>query len=615
MESRAAMRVAVVTVLATVYAGLAMYVAGVGVAEVFAPLSRAVTLAVPLAAGILVSCAVARPSGVIIVLASWLPIAIAGVVAVSAGWLPLQWFGFVGTTIAGASLVGGISGRLIADERLRAGVAVVVALSPIFVARFEPPAATAALPVTVTNSALVHAPAFEMWQELIGSDSAAVRPMSAMSSRGDGMPQLVALSVDEPRPFTIRRALFDDGTLAVEHVSEWDDAEHLRVVAVPLTVKVPRGLAAWRVGRDASAVLPTGATFDIISSGDSAATLTMVRTYRMAVHANAYPASWLADIAHAKAGAELGALAARSEARAQSEQPRLTAEMRVLRTAALRDVADTYAERGERLGHLVRFIDGERQVEAPEALPPPERLDNARAASTLRAALRPAANRARTTAWMYTDLSAGDSASTPPDDTLRFEFEDYEGRCIAEVTPLAIAKGTAGLSLGVPRRSRCVQRVMDERTRRSRLLAQLPLSAGKLEDSWSVALAATGSVRVYLDSVVVRADTLRLKAKPLDGAAQAVDSIAAGLSLGGEHSWSIVKRAAALKLDRVFAAQQEWLRTRLRFSIAIDSQFPLERSWPSFEVILRMPKTADNPYGVAWTYAHAPMAFFNGVRR
>ena len=69
-----------------------------------------------------------------------------------------------------------------------------------------------------------------------------------------------------------------------------------------------------------------------------------------------------------------------------------------------------------------------------------------------------------------------------------------------------------------------------------------------------------------------------------------------------------------MRLDTTFAAQQEWTRTRVRFSIPVDSEFPLGRSWPSFEVILRVPKTADNPYGVAWTYAHAPMAYFNGVR-
>jgi hypothetical protein len=549
-------------------------------------------LAVPFAAGVIALCAVARPSVVIGALAPWLSTAAAAAVAVSAGWLPLHWFVSSGLQLAVAALAGGIVGWLIADQRLRTGVAVIAALIPALAAKYESPVATAELPVTATIAVLVHAPAPDVWQELIGSDT-----------------------VDFPRPFTIRRARFADGSIAIEHIVEWDDAEHLRVVASLRPMKAPRGLEAWRTVRNDGAVVSTGATFELASSGDSATTLTMTRTYRMAIYATAYPASWLGAAASKRASAELGALAARSEASVRSTEPRLTAEMRVLRAALLRDLQEQLTSRGELVGHEVMFINGAREVELPEDLPAPEPLDPSHAAGSLRAFLRRAANRARTTAWMHTSLGAGDSTSTLSGDTLRFEFEDFEGRCVAESTPIAFARDASSLTLGVARRTRCVQTVMDDRTRRSRLIAQLPISAGRIEDSWSVALAATGSLRVYRDSVVVRADTVRLKAKPLDGAAQTVDSIVAGLSLGGERSWSIVKRSAAVRLDTVFAAQQEWVRTRQRFTIPIDSAFPLERSWPSFEVILKVPKTADNPYGVAWTYAHAPLAYFKDVRR
>lgn len=575
MESRPVARAVLVALLATAYAAVAWYVAGTGVAELLPPLSRAATVAVPFAAGVILACAMARPSGLLIVLASWLPMALAGAAAVSAGWLPLPWFASAGVMLVGASLAGGLGGRLIADQQRRVAAAAMVALSPVLVATYEPDVATAAAPATAAMSVVVQAPASEVWQELIDTVGRAPR----------------------------------------ERVSEWDDAEHLRVVAMVPSMEAPRGLAAWRAPRAAAGVVSSGATFDLSPMGDTATTLSMRRSYAMPIHASAYPASMLAEAANAQARAELHALNVRSVERAKASQPRLTAEMRVLRAAALRDLQEVYARHAELFGQAVLFINGARAVELPEALPAPEPLDASRAAGTLRTFLRPAANRARTTAWMHTGLGVGDSTAMPRADTLRFEFEDFEGRCVAEATPIAFAADASSLTLGTPQRARCVQTVMDDRTRRSRLIAQLPIAAGRIEDNWSVALAATGSVRVYRDSVVVRADTVKLKAKPLDGAPQTVDSIVVGLSLGGERSWSVVRRSPAVHLALTLADQRQWMRTRLRFAIPIDAEFPLERSWPSFEVVLRTPKTTDNPYGVAWTYAHAPMAFFSGVRR
>ena len=567
-------RLLALTLLATAYAALAMCIAGTDVAGVLPPLSRAMTFVVPLAAGLLVSCAVAKPHVVTAAFVAVLTIALAGAVAVTAGWLPLDWFVFSGMALAGASLAGGVAGALTSSQRLRAGVAVIVALAPPVVVRYEAAVPTANTPVTITSAASVHAPVIEAWQQLIE----------------------------------------EDGPLAAARATEWDDDEHLQVVAVRHPMVAPRGLAAWHRGLGESSIISTGATYELASSGDSTATFNISRTWRMAVHANAYPASWLTDVATARAAAERGTLVARSEARAQSAEPWLTADMRLLRAAAIADLRDVFARRGEIAGTSVLFINGARAVELPEDIPTPERRDEPRAIAALRTALRPAADRARTTAWMFTAFGAPAAAASPLGDSLRMEFEDYQGRCIAEVSPIGYSRNNSAIEVGKARRARCAQIVMAERTRRSRLLAQLPLSAGKLEDSWSIALAVTGRAQVYADSVVLRADTLRLKAKPLDGAAQAVDSIAAGLSLGGNGSWSIVKRGVAMRLDTTFAAQQEWTRTRVRFSIPVDSEFPLGRSWPSFEVILRVPKTADNPYGVAWTYAHAPMAYFNGVR-
>lgn len=570
METRAAARAALVALLAIAYASLAWYAAGTGASGVLPPLSRAVTIAVPLATGVIASCAVTSSTGVFVMLASWLPVALAGAVAVSAGWLPLAWFASAGARLAGASLAGGLAGRLVAADRRRVGFAAVAALLPVLLARYEPAVPTSAVAQTATITMRVQAPAAEVWQELI-------RPGA--------------------------------------QVDAWDEGEHLQVADTLPPMIVPRGLAAWRARGTPPAVVSTFAAFDLAPSGDAAATLTMRRTYRMPIHAAAYPASVLAEAANARAVAELRELQEQSVARARGVPPRLTGEMRVLRDSAVRAVQAEYARRGELPGQAVLFINGVRAVELPDALPAPAPLDAPRAVHSSRALLHTAANRARTTAWMHT--GHGDDAASAPSrgDSLRFEFEDFEGRCVAEVTPVVFSRDRLSFLLGTPQRSRCAQSVMEDRTRRSRLLARLPLAAGRLEDAWSVALTATGSVRVYRDSVVIRADTLRLKAKPLDGAAQRVDSLVAGLSLGGDRSWSVQRRSAAVRLDTTLADQREWMRTRQRFTIPLDSLFLLEQSWPTFEVILRTPRTADNPYGVAWTYAHAPMGFFREVRR
>jgi hypothetical protein len=47
----------------------------------------------------------------------------------------------------------------------------------------------------------------------------------------------------------------------------------------------------------------------------------------------------------------------------------------------------------------------------------------------------------------------------------------------------------------------------------------------------------------------------------------------------------------------------------------VDATFPVERAWPVFETFLSVRKTTDNPYGTAWTYAHAPEGFFKDVVR
>jgi hypothetical protein len=293
----------------------------------------------------------------------------------------------------------------------------------------------------------------------------------------------------------------------------------------------------------------------------------------------------------------------------------LTAEMRYLRASAVQDMERQYGRFEELQRAAAPFVNGDRRVEVPDELATPGRDAPPETEDRLRAVLRKHAASARTSMWMMTGFGAQtDSTSTPAADSLRVEFEDWLGRCVREVTPIAYSPRHV-LAFGTPRRTRCEVGVMTERIRRGRLLATLPIRAGDLNDNWSVALAARGSVRVYMDSVVVRADSVRMRAKPLDGRPQAVDSLAVGLALGAGKAWSVSRRGTVIPVKQSLAVKDEWSRTRLRFSIPVDATFPVERAWPVFETFLSVRKTADNPYGTAWTYAHAPEGFFKDVVR
>jgi hypothetical protein len=161
----------------------------------------------------------------------------------------------------------------------------------------------------------------------------------------------------------------------------------------------------------------------------------------------------------------------------------------------------------------------------------------------------------------------------------------------------------------------CKPLYMAEVIRRARRIARLPLAAGSLDDHWSAALAARGSADIYLDSVVVTTTGIALRASYPDPttATVLIDSISAGLALG-DSSWNIVRKSPALRVDTTLRQNGEWRRRVRRFMIPIDSSFDLAKSWPVFEVYLSVPKTKDNPYGLAWTYAHERRGFFRPKR-
>jgi hypothetical protein len=71
-----------------------------------------------------------------------------------------------------------------------------------------------------------------------------------------------------------------------------------------------------------------------------------------------------------------------------------------------------------------------------------------------------------------------------------------------------------------------------------------------------------------------------------------------------------VRRSAAFPVRATLRRGAEWRRRNLRFAIPLDSALALKESWPVVEVVLGVRRTEDNPYGRAWTYAHAAKSFF-----
>jgi hypothetical protein len=191
-------------------------------------------------------------------------------------------------------------------------------------------------------------------------------------------------------------------------------------------------------------------------------------------------------------------------------------------------------------------------------------------------------------------------------------IEDREGNCL--LVHRAAFVDTA-LVLGTRSTETCRPLYMADVVRRSRRIARLPLTAGQLTDNWSVAPATTAMVDVFLDSVVFVTTTLALQVnlRPGDATGAQIDSIAIGLALGN-GSWSIVHRSPALVVDTVLHRGATWSQSRRRFTVAIDSTFALTDSWPVVEVMVTVPKTESNPFGLAWTYAHGPRGYFKALQ-
>jgi len=191
-------------------------------------------------------------------------------------------------------------------------------------------------------------------------------------------------------------------------------------------------------------------------------------------------------------------------------------------------------------------------------------------------------------------------------------LEDRNGNCLIVHHEVRF---DSALVKGRRTSERCQPLYMAEVVRRARRIARLPFTAGRLEDHWSAALAATGTADVFMDSVVITTSAIALRASyPVPATSiVVVDSVSAGLAMG-ETSWSVVRKSTAIRVDTTLRQGGEWRRQIRRFMIPIDSSFELAKSWPVFEVHLRAPVTTDNPVGRAWTYAHEKKGFFQQLR-
>ncbi len=191
-------------------------------------------------------------------------------------------------------------------------------------------------------------------------------------------------------------------------------------------------------------------------------------------------------------------------------------------------------------------------------------------------------------------------------------LEDRVGNCLVVHQTVTVDSVLRRLKRTV---ESCRPLYMAEVFRRSIRLARIPLSAGQLTDSWSVAPATTAFIDVYMDSVVVLTTKLMLQVNLREGDTTGVriDSVTVGLALG-DRSWSFVRKSAPTVIDTVLHRGELVSRAPQRFMIPVDSTFALTRSWPVVEVVLGVPKTEANPYGLAWTYAHGPKDFFKNVR-
>lgn len=123
--------------------------------------------------------------------------------------------------------------------------------------------------------------------------------------------------------------------------------------------------------------------------------------------------------------------------------------------------------------------------------------------------------------------------------------------------------------------------------------------------SWSVVGALNGRTDVYADSVVALVRDGDLLQQRSD-APQVLDSVTASMASESGKSWSPGAPSPALVLEwHAKVGEHRALGPMQRFTIPREPGASLDGRWVVFTYHLSVPKTADNPYGLAWTYTHA----------
>ncbi len=465
---------------------------------------------------------------------------------------------------------------------------------------------------TAVDTIHIAAPRSAVWEQIINIDTIAPAERVAGLHSRFGFPQLIVATLEHPRQGVMRMARYEGGFAYREFLYEWEDGEHLKIATWEDTTRIPTGLEPRKpmVGLHSFALGVS--TWDLDSAGENGTRLIVTTKFRATTWANVSNDWWSARVMHNLQENLLATMKSRSERVEREKVPYLTAEMRDLHNAII-DRSFAIAEGYASLPLAEASIfNAERHVESLGGVShrAGETLDDLDIA--LRTLLSSEVPRARTIAWVLSGAAIGYAGAAGGDDTVRIQYEDRQGRCVDERIS-ASTKGAGTLVLGKPKLARCEIRVLAEAIRRGRVLARVPLHAGDLADSWSLALAVRGRVEVYRDSVVVRADSVMMRSKAPDETPVILDSISFALGAHSGNSWYAVKHGSILKIHRTLAVKQEMTRTRVRFSVPIDSTFALHDAWPMFEANLSVPKTKDNPSGLAWTYTHSPEAMLKSI--
>ncbi len=134
-----------------------------------------------------------------------------------------------------------------------------------------------------------------------------------------------------------------------------------------------------------------------------------------------------------------------------------------------------------------------------------------------------------------------------------------------------------------------------------------PREASSFETGFGVVADLPGRTDVYPDSIVVLVRDGRI-AWPRMEAGATHDSTTASLATASGQAWNTGRPSNAIVLERGATADTLALGPMLRFTIPRAPGESLDGTWVVFTHHLTVPKTADNPYGLAWTYTHEKRA-------